>query len=159
MKSYYKGSNARQLIFVDTNIIRNYLYETALSDKAEQLLCMKELCTSGIILNETLFVIARTKAFNELGIKNVRSFRSYVSKKGYSFCECEFEDFYNLLELVGITLFQDYLDKDEFILLMKEYKLLPSNALIAATCKHYGILKIATFDPDFARVDFLEMIV
>ncbi|MGB2843081.1 MAG: PIN domain-containing protein [Halobacteriota archaeon] len=30
--------------------------------------------------------------------------------------------------------------------------------LIAATCKHYGIDKIATFDPDFKRVDFLEII-
>ncbi|HJH26065.1 MAG TPA: hypothetical protein C5S37_04645 [Methanophagales archaeon] len=30
--------------------------------------------------------------------------------------------------------------------------------LIAATCKHHGINKIATFDPDFKRVDFLEII-
>jgi len=30
--------------------------------------------------------------------------------------------------------------------------------LIAATCKHYDIKKIATFDPDFERVDFLEII-
>jgi len=39
-----------------------------------------------------------------------------------------------------------------------DYKLLPNDALIAATCKHYGIRKIATFDPDFKRVDFLEII-
>ena len=39
-----------------------------------------------------------------------------------------------------------------------EYKLLPNDALIAATCKHYEIKKIATFDPDFKRVDFLEVI-
>jgi predicted nucleic acid-binding protein len=38
------------------------------------------------------------------------------------------------------------------------YKLLPNDALIAATCKHYGIKKIATLDPDFKRVDFLEVI-
>ncbi len=38
------------------------------------------------------------------------------------------------------------------------YKLLPNDALIAATCKHYGIKKIATFDEDFERVDFLEMV-
>ncbi len=40
----------------------------------------------------------------------------------------------------------------------KRYGLLPNDALIAATCKHYGINKIATFDPDFKRVDFLEII-
>ncbi len=38
------------------------------------------------------------------------------------------------------------------------YHLLPNDALIAATCNHYGIDKIATSDPDFGRVDFLEII-
>ena len=42
--------------------------------------------------------------------------------------------------------------------LIKKYGLLPNDALIAATCKHYGIRKIATFDSDFKRVDFLEVI-
>ncbi len=32
------------------------------------------------------------------------------------------------------------------------------NALIAATCKYYGIRKIATFDEDFERVYFLEVV-
>ena len=41
--------------------------------------------------------------------------------------------------------------------MMTKYKLLPNDALIAATCKHHGIKKIATFDPDFKRVDFLEV--
>ncbi len=35
---------------------------------------------------------------------------------------------------------------------------LPNDALIVATCKHYGIKKIATFDEDFGRVDFLEIV-
>ncbi|RJS75350.1 PIN domain-containing protein [Methanophagales archaeon] len=39
-----------------------------------------------------------------------------------------------------------------------KYGLLPNDALIAATCKHHGISKIATFDPDFKIVDFLETI-
>ncbi len=38
------------------------------------------------------------------------------------------------------------------------YGLLPNDALIAATCRHYGIKKIATFDVDFKRVDFLEVV-
>ncbi len=40
---------------------------------------------------------------------------------------------------------------------MQKYNLLPNDALIAATCRHYGI-KIATFDDDFKRVDFLEVV-
>ena len=147
------------MIFVDTNVFINYLYETSLSDKAEKMLGMEEeLCISGIVINETLFVIARTKAFNKLGIKNIHAFRDYISKKGYSFCEGDFKEFYNLLDSSEIDIFQDQLDKDEFILLMNNYKLLPNDALIAATCKHYSVKKIATFDPDFKRVDFLERI-
>jgi len=42
--------------------------------------------------------------------------------------------------------------------IVEKYKLLPNDALIAATCKHYGIKKIATFDEDFKRVDFLEVL-
>ncbi len=42
--------------------------------------------------------------------------------------------------------------------IIKKYRLLPNDALIAATCKHYGIKKIATFDEDFKRVDFLEVL-
>ena len=147
------------MIFVDTNVFINYLYETSLSDKAEKILGMEgELCISGIVINETLFVIARTKAFNTLGIKNIHAFRDYISKNGYSFCERDFKDFYNLLDSSEVDIFQDQLDRDEFILLMREYNLLPNDALIAATCKHHGIRKIATFDPDFKRVDFLEII-
>ncbi|MCS7131078.1 MAG: PIN domain-containing protein [Archaeoglobaceae archaeon] len=42
--------------------------------------------------------------------------------------------------------------------IISKYGLLPNDALIAATCKHYGIKKIATFDEDFKRVDFLEVL-
>jgi len=42
--------------------------------------------------------------------------------------------------------------------IVNEYGLLPNDALIAATCKYYGIKKIATFDEDFKRVEFLEVI-
>ncbi|MGB7532449.1 MAG: PIN domain-containing protein [Halobacteriota archaeon] len=59
---------------------------------------------------------------------------------------------------ISYTNTQDQLERDEFILLMREYNLLPNDALIAATCKHHGIRIIATFDPDFKRVDFLEII-
>ncbi len=47
--------------------------------------------------------------------------------------------------------------KDSY-LFRKIYGLLPNDALIAAICKHYGINKIAIFDPDFKRVDFLEIL-
>ncbi|NOZ58856.1 MAG: PIN domain-containing protein [Euryarchaeota archaeon] len=42
--------------------------------------------------------------------------------------------------------------------IMHTYGLLPNDALIAATCRHYGIRRLATFDSDFERVDFLEIV-
>ena len=146
------------MIFVDTNVFINYLFETSLSEKAEKILSMEELCTSGIVINETLFVIARTKAFKELRIKSMKAFRDHIARNGYSFCESDFKDFYNVLEIAKVDIFHDHFDKDEFILTMTTYRLLPNDALITATCKHHGIRKIATFDPDFKRVDFLEAI-
>lgn len=42
--------------------------------------------------------------------------------------------------------------------IMEHFKLLPNDALIALTCRHYRIGKIATFDEDFKRVDFLTVL-
>jgi predicted nucleic acid-binding protein len=42
--------------------------------------------------------------------------------------------------------------------IMKEYGLLPNDALIAATCRHYKINTLATFDEDFRRVPWLKVI-
>ncbi len=48
--------------------------------------------------------------------------------------------------------------KQIVIEIMKEYGLLPNDALIAATCKHYGIDTILTFDGDFKRIPWLKVI-
>ena len=39
-----------------------------------------------------------------------------------------------------------------------KHGLLPNDALIAATCEHYGIDVIATFDEDFTRIPWLKVI-
>ena len=59
-------------------------------------------------------------------------------------------------KLVVLELNEEIFDVSKEII--KEYHLLPNDALIAATCKHHGIDKIATFDSDFKRLDFLEII-
>ena len=42
--------------------------------------------------------------------------------------------------------------------MVEKYGLLPNDALIVATCKYYGIKKIATLDEDFKRVKFLKLV-
>ena len=39
--------------------------------------------------------------------------------------------------------------------IMRQYGSLPSNAIIAAACKHYDIDTIITFDEDFKQVPWL----
>ena len=39
-----------------------------------------------------------------------------------------------------------------------KYGLLPNDALIATTCKHYDISVIATFDEDFTRIVWLKVV-
>lgn len=42
--------------------------------------------------------------------------------------------------------------------MVSSYGLLPNDASIALTCRIEGIKRIATFDSDFQRVDFLEVL-
>ncbi len=48
--------------------------------------------------------------------------------------------------------------KQKAIKVMRQYGLLPNDALIIATCKHYGIDTIITFDEDFKRVPWIRVI-
>lgn len=50
---------------------------------------------------------------------------------------------------------------DPYLLLdsVAAYRLLPNDAAIVAACRYYGIKRIATFDSDFYRVQFLEVII
>jgi predicted nucleic acid-binding protein len=41
---------------------------------------------------------------------------------------------------------------------MREYSLMPADALIAMTCRHHDINTIATLDEDFKRVPWLKVI-
>jgi len=59
-------------------------------------------------------------------------------------------------KLVILELNEEIFDVSKEVI--EKYRLLPNDALIAATCKHCGITKIATFDEDFKRVDFFEVI-
>ena len=59
---------------------------------------------------------------------------------------------------LNVRILKDYQNLDLVKEIMIKYRLLPQDALIAATCNYYGIKKIATFDDDFKRVDFLEVV-
>jgi len=63
-----------------------------------------------------------------------------------------------LIDRLGILVLEDKGSLRELLETMKNYDLLPGDALIATTAKHYGIDVILTFDEDFKRVPWLKVI-
>ena len=147
------------MIFLDTNIFYNYLFETELTENAEKILSLGEdFVTSFTVINETIYVIIRKLAERKYNIKSYHDFRKFISEKGYVPFKEDLSKFFNLLEDLGVIVLEDYQNMDEWLETMNKYKLLPTDAQIVLTCKYYGIKKIATFDEDFKRINFLEVI-
>ncbi len=148
----------RENCFIDTSVILKIIIE----NKVELLegLSKYTLHTSTNVLEETSFKIIITSVLEEMNVERANFFK--VKEK--------FEEGVGGKVIIGRLHILNFL-KSRFIVLpvgdaifdiskeiMKKYRLLPNDALIAATCKHYGIKKIATFDDDFKRVDFLEVV-
>ncbi len=53
---------------------------------------------------------------------------------------------------------EDRASLQEVVETIKQFKLLPADAIIALTCRHYGIDVILTFDDDFRRVPWLRVV-
>jgi hypothetical protein len=126
-------------IFLDTNFLISLIVDTEFTERAKQIVKKyidEDLVVSVTVVEETLFILKKlTRRSNEEIVREV-------------------EKVFNGLEIYVLE-HQPYA---EFLNVFRRHKLLPNDALIAATCKHHGIKKIATFDEDFRRVDFLEVI-
>ena len=120
-----------------------------------------KLVTSPSVLEEALYKC--------LFIKNEETFGGgvYSLKRNYqrhrdvfSGILLYFEKFIKILREYEILRLLEINDAiyELMIEMSKKYSLLPNDALIAATCKFYGIKHIASFDEDFQRVDFLEVL-
>ncbi|MBC7114864.1 MAG: PIN domain-containing protein [Archaeoglobi archaeon] len=126
-------------VFFDTNFLVSLIVETEFSERARKVLesyIDSDFITSINVLEEVSFILRKLmKMRNEDMVEKLRK----------------------LLEGLEIEVIE-HLPLEEFFEVLREYPLLPNDALIAATCRYYGIRRIATFDEDFKRVDFLEII-
>ncbi len=77
-------------------------------------------------------------------VKGKYSLRELIAKQVYP------EEVVNivssLLKDLNIRVVGDHFSYEEYVQIMWKYRLLPGDARIVLTCKHYGIL---TFDEDF----------
>ncbi|MEA2075966.1 MAG: type II toxin-antitoxin system VapC family toxin [Euryarchaeota archaeon] len=148
-------------VFIDSNIFINFLTDSEDSDRAYRL--MKQLSegyalyTSITVVEEVFYIITR-EILRDRGINNKFKLKEYISKRDYEEIRKYLEKFMGMLDKLSCEILGTNGEAAFLLVIMTNYNLLPNDALIAATCKHHGIKKIATFDPDFKRVDFLEII-
>ncbi|RLG75297.1 MAG: PIN domain nuclease [Thermoprotei archaeon] len=67
-------------------------------------------------------------------------------------------DVEELIDKLGIVVLEDKGSFKELVETVRRYSLLPGDALIAITARHYGIDTILTFDEDFKRTPWLKVI-
>ncbi len=82
--------------------------------------------------------------------------RRLIAEKGYAKEVLDTID--SFLKDLDVKVINDYFEYNEYLRILQEYKLLPNDAQIALTCKHYAIGTIITFDEDFKRVPWLRVI-
>ena len=146
-------------IFLDTSVFIEHILGNF---SIEKLVNKDRLFSSINVLEETFYKSIILKTFEKFGkISKYTAKKKYIKNPAlYNDIIMFFEEFIDSLVREGHLKILE-VDHEIFTLsvkISKRYGLLPNDALIAATCKHHAIRKIATFDPDFKRVDFLEII-
>ncbi len=146
-------------IFIDTNVFYNILFETSLTQVARKLLEDFEeskFHTSLTVVNELLYIFTR-KYYQTTGeISGPYSLRRLIASKGYP--ELIVNGIRRLLRDLEVEVLIENVGYQDMIETASSLKLLPSDTIIALTCKHYGIDTILTFDEDFKRVPWLKAV-
>ena len=147
------------MIFIDTNVFYNIFFETKFSDSARRFIEKNHnLVSSSTVLNELIFVSVRDLCMERYGTKNYASFKRFIIANGYEPFEKEIETVFSFMSAKGVSLVPVNYDLNRWHEIMLKCRLMPYDALIASTCLSNEIVQIATFDQDFRRVDFLELV-
>lgn len=145
-----------EVIFVDSSVFLAFFIDGV--DIFEKL--KGKLVTSINVVEEVVYVLIKEKAKEVTGIEKHYDLLTYLRENPKITAEIAKEvisDISSVLDFLEITVLPPAKHTDMFDVI-EAYGMLPNDALIAATCKYHGIKKIATFDGDFKRIDFLEVI-
>jgi len=147
------------VIFVDTNVLYSVLVKTKFSKSAQNIILMSsDLATSATVLSELVFVSLRKLCKERYGTNNYSEFRRAIVHNGYSPFKEDLDLIFRLVEERDILVLAINDNLDDWNNAMTRYNLMPNDAMIASTCLKHEISKIATFDSDFLRVDWLSVI-
>jgi predicted nucleic acid-binding protein len=117
-----------------------------------------DLATSATVLSELVFISLRKLCKERYGTNNYSEFRRAIVHKGYSSFKEDLDLIFRLVEERDILVLPINDNLDDWNNAMIRYNLMPNDAMIVSTCLKHEIAKIATFDSDFLRVDWLSVI-
>jgi len=146
------------VIFLDTNILYHILHKTPRTEEALTLLEEKpgDYIIDTIVHNEIIYTSTLHYLEHRYGVRGALSTRRWIRKHGYP--KDILHAVEELIKRLNIKLIQSTYTEKELYKTLIQYRLLPSDALIALTCKHYEIDTILTFDEDFKRIPWLKVI-
>ena len=145
-----------EVIFVDSSVFLAFFVDGI--DIFGKLIGL--LVTSTNVIEEVTYVLIKEQAKDVTGISRHYDLLTYLRENPDTVKQIAGEiisDVSSLLNALKIVVLAPA-SYSEMFDVVKNYGLLPNDALIVATCRYYGIKKIATFDEDFKRVDFLEVV-
>jgi len=148
------------LIYVDANAIVYLLHDVKpKSDQVIDILSRSDQAyTSLRTIEETSYILIRIYLGKHYGVKGIHRVREIINQQGLGFIIDELKAMRDLLSEYNIIVLQDRAEVSEIHETMIKYNLLPGDAIIALTCRHYDIDTILTFDEDFKRIPWLKVI-
>jgi len=148
------------LIYVDSNALVYLLHDIKpKSDLVVNILSSSdEVYTSLRTIEETSYILVRVYLSKCYGVRGMYKVREFMSKYGLEHVKDELATLRRLLSDYKIVILQDKATIDEIHETMIKYRLLPGDAIIALTCKHYSINTILTFDEDIKRIPWLRVV-
>jgi len=148
------------LIYVDSNALVYLLHDVKpKSDLViDALSSSDEVYTSLRTIEEASYILVRVYLSKHYGARGIHQIREIIRKHGLEPVKDELATLRHLLSDYNVIILQDKATINEIHETMIKYKLLPGDAVIALTCRQYGVDTILTFDEDFKRVPWLKVI-
>jgi len=150
----------KEVIFLDSSVIlRYFLGDSTAKDIIEDSL---RLAINAIVFSEVSFNLLKLLYIEKYGgyrfydMKSSLSMLDYDILKGYKTFHSFLDELSNEDRLVFLPVTMEVVKEASEIAI--KYGLLPNDSLIVATCKHYGIDTIATFDEDFKKIPWLKVV-
>ncbi len=97
------------MVFVDTNIFYNILFETEYVDISQQLLeTIPSPITSYTVVNELIFIVARKAIERKLGIRSYYESKKVIVEKGYELVGDYIDKAISILKDANVRIIDDY---------------------------------------------------